>query len=124
MHRAGIKFLLHTDGDVTSLLDDIVAADVDGINPLEHMDLAWCKRRYGDRLFFVGNVPSDVMSLGTPDHVRAATERTIVEGGGGGGLILDTSAGELMPDVPVANALAYFETAHDAGRYPLGRSRR
>jgi hypothetical protein len=117
VHQAGMKFLLHSDGDITSLLDDVVAADVDGINPLESMDLAWCKRRYGDRLFFVGNVPADVMARGTPDQVRAATERTILAGGHGGGLILDTSAGELMPDVPVANVLAYFETAGDVGRY-------
>ena len=124
VHRAGMKFLLHTDGDVTSLLDDIVAADVDGLNPLEQMDMAWCKRRYGDRLFFVGNVPSDVMALGTPDQVWAATERTILAGGRGGGMILDTSAGELMPDVPVENALAYFAAAREIGRYPLGSARR
>jgi uroporphyrinogen decarboxylase len=111
IHAAGLKVILHTDGDVSEVLDDIVDAGVDGLNPLESMDLATVKQRYGKNLVLAGNVASDVLSFGTPADVRRAVAANIRAGWGSGGHWLDTSAGEFMPDVPRENALAYFAAA-------------
>ena len=118
IHAAGMKAILHTDGDVSEVLDDIVAAGVDGLNPLESMDLGAVKRRYGANLVLVGNVASDVLSFGTPAQVRQAVADNMRAGWGDGGHWLDTSAGEFMPDVPLDNALAYFEAAKDPALRP------
>lgn len=113
VHDAGLKVVLHTDGDVSAVLDDIVDAGVDGLNPLESMDLAAVKQRYGKNLLLTGNVPSEVLSFGAPNDVRRAVGDCIRAGWGSGGHWLDTSAGEFMPDVPLDNALAYFEAAKE-----------
>lgn len=119
IHACGMKVILHTDGDVTEVLEDIVDAGVDGLNPLESMDLGAVKRRYGDNLVLVGNVPSDVLAFGTPAQVRQAVADNMRAGWGRGGHWLDTSAGEFMPDVPLDNALAYFAAAKDPGCRPV-----
>ncbi len=113
IHGFGMKVIQHTDGDVTEVLDDLVDAGVDALNPLEGMDLAAVKRRYGKDLVLVGNVDSRVLSFGTPAEVRRAVRENIRAGWGSGGHWLDTSSGEFMPDVPLENALAYFEAAKE-----------
>ncbi len=118
IQAAGMKAILHTDGDVSEVLDDLVETGIDGLNPLESMDLAAVKKRYGKSLVLVGNVSSTVLSFGTPDQVRRAVADNIRAGWGRGGHWLDTSAGEFMPDVPLANALAYFEAAKDPASIP------
>ncbi len=111
LHGFGMKVIQHTDGNVTEVLDDLVDAGVDGLNPLESMDLAAVKKRYGRNLVLVGNVDSRVLAFGTPEQVRRAVRENIRAGWGSGGHWLDTSSGEFMPDVPLENALAFFEAA-------------
>ena len=118
IHGCGMKVIQHTDGDVTEVLDDLVNAGIDGLNPLERMDLAAVKKRYGRNLVLVGNVDSTVLSFGTPAQVRQAVAANIRAGWGSGGHWLDTSAGEFMPDVPLDNALAFFAAAKDPALRP------
>jgi len=118
IHGHGMKVIQHTDGDVTEVLEDLVDAGIDGLNPLESMDLAAVKKRYGDSLVLVGNVASDVLSFGTPQQVRQLVADNIRAGWGHGGHWLDTSAGEFMPDIPLDNALAFFAAAKDPASLP------
>ncbi len=51
---AGIKCLFHTDGYVMDIADDLIAAGIDGLNPIEPLagnDIGELKRRYGFRLY-------------------------------------------------------------------------
>jgi hypothetical protein len=56
--NAGAKYVFfHSDGDLRLLLDMLVDAGIDGLNPLErraHMDIADLRRRY-PRLILVGS---------------------------------------------------------------------
>lgn len=115
IHGCGMKVIQHTDGNVTEILDELVDAGIDGLNPLEGMDLAAVKQRYGKHLLLIGNVDARVLSFGTPEDVRQAVAANIRAGRGQGGHWLDTSAGEFMPDVPLHNALAYFDAAKTPG---------
>lgn len=75
---AGIKVIFHSDGNVMSVLDDMIAAGIDGLNPIEPiagMDIGLLKRRYGRNLVLVGNVDcSQVLPLGTRRQVMDATQ--------------------------------------------------
>lgn len=58
-HNKGIYARLHSCGDVMSLVDDIIDAGVDALNPLEvkaGMDPVLLKRKYGDRLVLHGGI--------------------------------------------------------------------
>lgn len=68
-HERGMAVIYHSDGDIRPILDDLIAAGVDCINPLESragMDLRELAPRCGDRLSFCGNI--DVTVLATNDH--------------------------------------------------------
>jgi len=74
LHEHGVKCLFHSDGDLTPIIPDIIAAGADGLNPIEvvaGMDLAQVKRLYGGRLFLTGGIDiSQLMARSTPDRVR------------------------------------------------------
>ena len=58
-HNHGIYAQLHSCGDIMTLLPDIVATGVDGLNPLEvkaGMDALAVKKQYGDRLLLRGGI--------------------------------------------------------------------
>ena len=114
--EAGIKVIWHSDGDITDVLDDAVEIGIDGINPIDPsagMDLGAIRRRYGNKLILVGNVGiSHVLSRGTPEEVRADVRRCICDAGHNGGHLLQSGDGQVMPDAPLENILAYFDEAH------------
>ena len=124
LKQAGIKIILHSDGNITEVLDDLVEIGIDGINPLETsagMNLALIKKRYGKNLVLVGNVDGAyVLPLGSPRDVEEEVKRCIREGAPGGGYFLDTGSGEVTSDIPVENALAMFEAIRKYGSYPVG----
>jgi hypothetical protein len=121
-HRFGVPYVKHTDGNVNSLLDDLVAAGVDAfqaIEPRAGMDLARIKRDYGDRLTLIGNVDcSTVLVDGPVEAVRAQTEWVIRTAAPGGGFLLSTS-NSVHPGVVPEYNLAMLETARAMGHYPI-----
>lgn len=123
LKQAGIKVVLHSDGNITDVLGDLVDLGIDGINPLETsagMDLAAVKKRYGRNLVLVGNVDAaHVLPFGSPGDVAEDVKRCIRAGAPGGGYFLDTGAAEITPSMPVANVLAMFDAVKVHGRYPV-----
>ncbi|HJN14644.1 MAG TPA: uroporphyrinogen decarboxylase family protein, partial [Armatimonadota bacterium] len=123
LKQAGIKVIVHSDGDIAEILDDLLAIGVDGINPLEvsaGMDLAAVRKRYGRNLVLVGNVDAAyALPFGGPAEVEADVKRCLRDAADGGGYFLDTSAGEIMASVPVENVLAMFDAVREHGQYPI-----
>lgn len=109
-HARGIKVLFHSDGNLNAILDDLVAAGIDGLNPIEvlaGMDVAVIHRRH-PRLFLCGGIDvSQLLPFGTPQQVRDAVRRAIEAAEG---RIMIGSSTELNNDVPLANYLALRET--------------
>ncbi|MBP6506623.1 MAG: hypothetical protein KA257_03575 [Opitutaceae bacterium] len=67
-HAHGMKFIYHTDGRVTGVLDLYIAAGFDCLQPIEAkagMDIRKFAPTHGDRLAMFGNI--DVMIMGTND---------------------------------------------------------
>ncbi len=115
LKAVGIKAIWHSDGDITDVLDDAVDCGFDGINPVDPsagMDIGAIRKRFGRKLILVGNVGADhVLSRGTPDEVRADVRRCLRDAGGGGGHLLQCGDGQVMPDCPLENVIAYCEEA-------------
>jgi len=74
-----IAFWMHTDGQVEPLLDDIIDAGVQVLNPLEvkaGMDGVALRERYGRELAFYGNIDATKMAGGR-DALLAELERKV-----------------------------------------------
>jgi uroporphyrinogen decarboxylase len=121
-HRAGAYVVKHTDGNIMPLLDMIVEAGVDAINPLEPaagMDIGYVKEHYGDRLALVGNIDCGALLSEAPaDEVRRVTRETIRVAAPGGGYCL-SSSNSIHSSVKPENFLAMVETLREYGDYPL-----
>ena len=80
-HEHGLKCLFHSDGYLMEVMDDLIEAGIDGLNPIETvagMDLKEVKDGYGDRIFLAGGIDmSQLMSNGTPDDVREVCREAI-----------------------------------------------
>lgn len=122
LKNAGIKIIFHSDGYLMPIMDDMIGAGIDGLNPIEPlagMDIGYLKRRYGKNLVLVGNVDcSQVLPLGTKEEVIEATKDCIREASPGGGHFIGSSS-EIVPATPVENILAFYEAVHEYGRYPI-----
>jgi uroporphyrinogen decarboxylase len=122
LKNAGIKVIFHSDGNVMSVLDDMIDAGIDGLNPIEPiagMDIGYLKKRYGKNLVLVGNVDcSQVLPLGTVEEVIEATKECIRQASKGGGHFIGSSS-EIVPATPVENILAFYRTVHEYGKYPI-----
>lgn len=122
--RSKAKVFFHSDGNIYSLLGDLIDVGVDLINPVQVSagdmgDTARLKREFGTRLSFCGAVDSQwVLPSGSPDDVRQEVRRRIKDLAPGGGYIC-ASVHCIQPDVPLDNVYALFDEAAQAGHYPI-----
>jgi len=79
-HEHGFQCFFHSDGCLMAVMDDLVAAGIDGLNPIETvagMDLKEVRTRY-PQLFLAGGIDmSQLLSNGTPDEVREVCRQAI-----------------------------------------------
>jgi len=124
LKKRGAKVLLHCDGDIRLLLDDLVSMGIDGLHPIErkcNMSLKEVKERYGDRICLLGNVDaSSLLPFGAPEEVKRQTLECIGVAGPGGGYIL-ASDHSIHPSVPGEKARFMFQVAKRYGGYPIRR---
>lgn len=80
-HEHGLKCLFHSDGYLMEVMDDLIEADIDGLNPVETvagMDLKEVREKYGNRIFIAGGIDmSQLLSNGTPDEVREVCRQAV-----------------------------------------------
>lgn len=111
---AGIPILFHSDGNIETVLPDLIDMGAAALNPIEPygMDIREIKKRYGRRLVLVGNLDvGGKLSSGTPDEVRREARQLIDDCGRDGGLVL-ASSHSITSNVKPENFLAMVETAH------------
>ena len=108
-HKRGIKVLFHSDGNLNPLLDGLVDAGIDGLNPIEvlaGMDVGEIHRRH-PRLFMAGGIDvSQLLPFGTPQQIQDAVHRAI---DAAEGRLMVGSSTELHDAVPLKNFLAMRE---------------
>ncbi|MCC2110512.1 MAG: hypothetical protein KDJ16_00585 [Hyphomicrobiales bacterium] len=118
-HSLGRPIVKHSDGNMWSLIDDILAVGFDGFHPVQPqcMDLVQTKSHLYGKCCVFGNVDClDIMVLGDPEATRADARRSIDEGAPGGGYVF-CSSNSLHPGCKPENVIAMFEVARDYGSY-------
>jgi len=117
-----VFFFIHSDGDVTDLMEDLVDIGFNVINPLqpECMDPVEVKHRWGDRITLHGGVSLQrTLPFGSPEDVRDEVEHLIRKCGYNGGLVVFPS-NVIQPDTPTENIIACFHTARNFDVASLG----
>jgi uroporphyrinogen decarboxylase len=112
VHAGGRFVSIHSCGDVDELFGDLVGIGLNCFNPFqpEVMDVPALLRAWRGRLAFHGGLSTQrTLPYGTPDDVRAESERLLALGRDGGYMFAPAHAVE--GDVPMANMLAFIETA-------------
>ena len=122
IHDEGALCVKHSDGDLYPLLDMIISAGPDGINPIEPvagMELRKVKQLVGDKVCLTGNIDcAHLLPHGTPEVVREAVRQAIADAASGGGFIL-MSSNSIHSSVNPQNFVAMVRACHEFGRYPL-----
>jgi len=119
-HRAGLKFIKHTDGNLNPFMDDL-ASIVDGLHSLDPtagMDIGDIKRRYGDGLVLIGNVSVDNLCRKSKEEIVQETKECLRKAAPGGGYIL-SSSNSWYTDAKLENCLAMVDAGRKHGRYPI-----
>ena len=120
-HKAGLKFIKHTDGNLNPIMDELANA-VDGLHSLDptaSMDIGDIKHRYGDRLVLIGNVSVDNLCTKTKEEIVQETKECLRKAAPGGGYIL-SSSNSWYTDAKLENCLAMVDAGRRYGRYPIG----
>lgn len=120
IHAEGALCIKHSDGNLYPLLDMIVGAGPDGINPIEPvagMELKTVKRLVGDRVCLTGNIDcGQLLPHGTPAQVREAVRQAIADAAPGGGYIL-TSSNSIHSSCRPENFVEMVRACHELGTY-------
>jgi uroporphyrinogen decarboxylase len=112
--EADVKFMYHTDGTVTPVVEDIIEMGVDMLNPIQTsalgMDTAVLKELYHGRLCFHGAIDvQQMLPFLTAGRSALRCGQTHLRLGRGGGYIL-APCHNIGSDVPPANIEAMYES--------------
>ncbi len=121
-HDKGLPVIKHTDGNIMPIMDMIVEAGfdcLDPIDPLGGMEMAYMKQHHSKDFSLKGNVncATTLVSGGVEDVVRETLD-VIKAGAEGGGFIL-SSSNSIHSSVDPRNYLAMLSTVKAYGRYPI-----
>jgi uroporphyrinogen-III decarboxylase len=122
--HAGAKYVfLHSDGDIRIILDMLVDAGIDGLNPLERragMDIVKLRQRYPRLILTGGMCNTHTLVRGSKSQIEAEA-REIIDLGRAGGVVIGTHS--ISPEIPLENYLAYREFALRYGDFaPMQKS--
>lgn len=117
---AEVRILLHCCGGVYELLNGLIEAGLDAINPVQiscrGMDPARLKREFGHRLTFWGGGcdTREVLQNATPGEVRRHVEELLQIWSPGGGFVFQ-QIHNIQADVPPENVVAMLDTVREFG---------
>jgi uroporphyrinogen decarboxylase len=125
--RTEAKIYLHSCGSIAAILDDLIDAGIEVINPVQprakDMDSTEVKQRVGGGVVFPGGVDEQhVRPHGSVTEVEAEVKERIAAFAPGGGYIF-APAHNIQDDVPPENVVAMFESALRHGSYPIEAKR-
>lgn len=122
LKKVGIKVIFHSDGNLMEILDDLIEAGIDGLNPiepLEGMDIGYLKRKYYGKLVLVGNIDcSQLLPFRSKEEIIGAVKQCLRVASPGGGHFIGSSS-EITPSTPLENVLTFYQAIKEYGKYPI-----
>lgn len=113
--RSDLLILYHGDGNMRTVIPDLIEVGVDILNPVqpECLDPYEMKREFGRDLAFWGCLGTQTtLPFGTPESIRETCLKLISEVGKGGGLLLAPTH-LIEPDVPWENIMAFVDAVRE-----------
>ncbi len=107
----GKYMILHSCGNIIELFPDLIDAGLDVYDTFqpEIYDIRQVKKRFGDRLAFLGGISTQtLLPFSSPAAVRSTTREILQIMGKHGGYIAAPTH-DLSSDIPVENILAMIE---------------
>lgn len=99
----GLIVIQHSDGNLMSILDDILSAEphiLHSLDPMAGMDIAEVKRRTYGKMAIMGNVQCNLLQDGPEEAIRASAQYALRHGPPGGGYIY-SSSNTIFPGLPL-----------------------
>lgn len=117
VHEAGAFAVTASDGDLRTVLEDfLINSGADAYMEIDSragMDMKTLKTQYGGRICLMGNIDcGELLSFGSPQAIREATFKCLLDGSGMGGHIF-TASNAIAASVPHANYRAMSDAYHD-----------
>jgi uroporphyrinogen decarboxylase len=115
---ADVKVMLHCCGGVRELMPDLIDAGLDTINPVQitarGMEPAGLKRDFGREIVLWGGGcdTQQILPSGSPGEVYEHVREMLQILSPGGGYVFQ-QVHNILPEVPVENILAMFESVRD-----------
>lgn len=121
-HAHNCKLILHTDGNIRSIIPDLISIGVDVLDPLqpeaEGMNPVEIKQEFGSELVLRGGISTQhTLAYGTEEDVRNEVKRVLEIMAPSGGYILSPGHPVLQADVPVENIITMYDSAYEFGWY-------
>ncbi len=113
-----LKIQLHSCGGIEPLLDDLIEAGMDAVNPVQitckNMDAAFLKKKYGERLTLWGGGcdTREILPNGTPEEVENHVKGQLSILAQTGGFVFQ-QVHNIMADVPPENIIAMFRAVNE-----------
>lgn len=110
-HERGWKVMFHSDGNLMEILDDLIEAGIDILNPIERvagMEPKVIHKRYPDLILAGGIDASQLLPYGKPEDIETEVIKTIEDTEG---KIMVGSSTEIHNEIPLENVIALIETA-------------
>lgn len=123
-HKHDSKILLHSDGDLMLIFEDIIDCGVDALNPIEpttanpDYDIFRLKESYGDKITFVGNINPVMLATGTIQEIEEYSKKLLREVAPGGGYIF-SSGHSINPAITLDRWEAVMRIREKYSSYPI-----
>jgi len=123
-HKHNCKVILHSDGDLSEIFEDIINCGVDALNPIEtttanpEYDIFKLNEKYGDKITFIGNLSPVLLTLGEISEIETSAKRLIREIAPGGGYLF-SSGHSINPAISVESFEAMQNIRRKYGNYPI-----
>jgi uroporphyrinogen decarboxylase len=121
-HDYGLKVMMHCCGGFAPLIPSMIEIGLDGLQALQPsargMSPSDLKAAFGDKILMNGCIDTQfVLIEGTPDVVKTKTREVLDVMMPGGGYVASPSHDYVLPETPIENIVALYETVREHGRY-------
>jgi len=120
-HDYGLKVVMHCCGGFAPLIPAMIEVGLDGVQALQPtcrgMDPADLKSEFGDQMVMIGAVDTQLLIEGTSERARTESKRILDIMKPGGGYVCSPSHDYLLPETPIENIVALYETIREYGTY-------